>query len=100
MTGLVLEDAGKGLDRNVLLKQQENMTQALERLWIGVEEGRIKVDCMPLLRTARNVSCPEIHRKLRAPELDHMRIIRELRLMVNTFNYVIKPKDPRHLREF
>jgi len=92
MTGLVLEDAGNRLDRNLLLKQHECMEKALDDIWNGVESGDIIVDCLPLLRTARAVSCPEISRKLHAPEIDHAKIIRDLRLLVNTFTYVIKPK--------
>ncbi|MHA1963843.1 MAG: hypothetical protein ACXACG_06405 [Candidatus Thorarchaeota archaeon] len=96
MTGLVLEDAGGGMDRNLLLKQHENVVEALEELWSGVESGYVKVDCLPLLRTARTVSCPEISRKLRSHEIDHYKIIRDLRLLVNTFTYVIKPKSSRY----
>lgn len=93
MTGLVLEDAGSSLDRNLLLKQHEIVVEALEDIWNCVERGNIEVDCLPLLRTARNVSCPEISRKLSSPEIDHEKIIRDLRLLVNTFTYVIKPKS-------
>jgi hypothetical protein len=93
MTGLVLKDANQEIDRNLLFKQHESMKKALERIWCEVEDGKIEVDCLPLLRTARSVFCPEISRKLKAPEIDHAKVIRELRLMVNTFQYVIKPKD-------
>ena len=93
MTGLVLEAADNSLDRNLLLKQHEIVVDALEELWTGVEKGEVKVDCLPLLRTARCVSCPEISRKLRSPEINHAKIIRDLRLLVNTFTYVIKPKS-------
>lgn len=93
MTGLILKDAGCILDRNLLFKQHECVVDALEDLWNGVEKGDVEVDCLPLLRTVRSVSCPEISRKLHSPEIDHARIIRDLRLLVNTFTYVIKPKS-------
>ena len=96
MTGLVLEDAGNSLDRNLLLKQHEVVVEALEELWTGVEKGNVEVDCLPLLRTVRSISCPDISRKLRSPEIDHAKIIRELRLLANTFTYVIKPKSSRY----
>ncbi len=96
MTGLVLKDAGIQMDRNVLFKQQESLETALERIWSGVEEGRIEVECLPVLRLVRSVSFPEISRKLRAPEIDHAKVIRELRLMVNTFQYLIKPKSSHY----
>jgi hypothetical protein len=95
MTGLVLEDAGFGLERNLLLRQHEIVVEALEDLWNSVEKGDIEVECLPLLRTARSVSCPEISRKLTSPEIDHDKIIRDLRLLVNVFTYVIKPKRSR-----
>ncbi|NHI90147.1 MAG: hypothetical protein EAX87_11540 [Candidatus Thorarchaeota archaeon] len=93
MTSLVLKNIGKGMDRNLLLKQHRNLVDALEELWNEVEKGDVVVDCLPLLRTARNVSCPEISRKLHAPDLDHAKIIRDLNLLVNTFTYVIRPKN-------
>ncbi|MFW9786989.1 MAG: hypothetical protein ACFFE2_00175 [Candidatus Thorarchaeota archaeon] len=96
MTGLVMEDAGNRIDRNLLIKQHENVVEALEEIWNGVENGDIQVDCLPLLRTARAVSCPEISRRLRSPEIDHRKIIRDLRLMVNAFTYVIKPKSTHY----
>ena len=92
MTGLILEDADRQMDRNLLLKQHENVIEALEEIWNGVERGEVVVDCLPLLRTARAVSCPEIKRKLHRSVIDHAKIIRDLRLLVNTFTYVIKPK--------
>jgi hypothetical protein len=95
MTGLVLEDAGNSMDRNLLMKQHENVVEALEAIWNGVEKGDVIVDCLPLLRTARCVSCPEISRKLESPKIDHAKIIRDLRLLVNTFTYVIKPKSSK-----
>lgn len=93
MTYLVLKAAGNGLDRNLLLKQQESLVKTLDEIWEGVENGLIEVECLPLLRTARTVSCPEISRKLQSPEIDHVKIIRDLRLLVNTFTFVIKPKS-------
>ncbi len=96
MAGLVLEDACGSLDRNLLLKQHEIVVEALEEIWNGVEKGDVAVDCLPLLRTARTVSCPEISRKLTSPEIDHARIISDLRLLMNTFTYVIKPKSSRY----
>ncbi len=93
MTGLVLEAIDNSLDRNLLLKQHQVVVEALEELWTGVEKGDVKVDCLPLLRTVRSVSCPEISRKLHSPEINHARIIRDLKLLVNTFTYVIKPKS-------
>ena len=97
MTGLVLEAAENSLDRNLLLKQHEIVIEALEELWTGVEKGYVKVDCLPLLRAVRSVSCPEISRKLHSTEIDHARILRDLRLLVNTFTYVIKPKSSQFL---
>lgn len=93
MTSLVLKDDGKGMDRNLLLKQHRYLVDALEELWNEVEKGDVVVDCLSLLRTAKDVSCPEISRKLHAPDLDHAKIIRDLNLLVNTFTYVIRPKN-------
>lgn len=97
MTGLVMEDARKRMDRNILLKQQECIEKALNDIWNGVERGNITVDSLPLLRAAYTVSCPEIGRSLRSPEINHAKMIRDLNLLVTTFTYVIKPKSSEDL---
>ena len=92
MTGLLLQDASSQIDRVEILYQQKMMADALERLWRDVEEGSVRVQSIAVLRAAKNVSCPEIGNRLKSPNIDHARVVRELRLLINTFEYVIKPE--------
>jgi hypothetical protein len=68
------------------------MIAALDDLWSRVEAGEFQVSSRALLRAARSVSCPEIGRRLRDPCPDHARISRDVRLLIKTFEYVIKPE--------
>ncbi|TFG29153.1 hypothetical protein EU528_10110 [Candidatus Thorarchaeota archaeon] len=92
MTGLLLQDASNQIDRVEILSQQKMMADALDNLWREVEEGSVRVQSIAVLRAAKNVSCPEIANKLKSPNIDHARVVRDLRLLINTFEYVIKPE--------
>jgi hypothetical protein len=93
MTGLLLQDATNRVDRVEILSQQKLMADALENLWSKVEEGSVRVQSIAVLRAAKNVSCPEIANRLKSPDIDHARVVRDLRLLINTFEYVIKPES-------
>jgi hypothetical protein len=92
MTGLLMQDATSRLDRIELLEQQKNLIEALEYLWNNVEEGKVRVRSLSVLRAAKNVSFPDIEKKLKSPNIDHARVISDLRLLINTFEYIIKPE--------
>ena len=92
MTGLLLQDASNNVDRVEILSQQKMMADALEKLWRDVEDGNVRVQSIAVLRAAKNVSCPEIANRLKSPNIDHARVVRDLRLLINTFEYVIKPE--------
>ena len=92
MTGLLLQDASNQIDRVEILSQQKMMSDALEKLWREVEDGNVRVQSIAVLRAAKKVSCPEIADKLKSPNIDHARVVRDLRLLINTFEYVIKPE--------
>ncbi|TFG34822.1 hypothetical protein EU527_01220 [Candidatus Thorarchaeota archaeon] len=92
MTGLLMQDATNQLDRIEILNQQKNIQNAIESIWQGVEEGYIRVRSIAVLRAVRKVSCPDIENRLKSPNIDHARIIKDLRLLINTFEYIIKPE--------
>lgn len=92
MTGLLLQDASNQVDRVEILSQQKAMENALEKLWKDVEDGKVRVQSIAVLRAAKNVSCKEISNRLKTPNIDHARVVRDLRLLINTFEYVIKPE--------
>lgn len=92
MTGLLLQDATSQLDRIEILNQQKNLIDALESLWHGVEEGTVRVQSLALLRATKNISFPDIEKKIKSSSIDHARVISDLRLLINTFEYIIKPE--------
>ena len=92
MTGLLLQDASSQLDRVEILSQQKMMSDALETLWREVEDGSVRVQSIAVLRAAKNVSCHEIEKRLKSSNIDHARVLRDLRLLINTFEYIIKPE--------
>lgn len=87
-----MQDATGQMDRVAILDQQKNLIDALESIWHGVQEGRVSVQSLALLRATKNVSVPDIEKKLRSPSIDHARVISDLRLLINTFEYIIKPE--------
>jgi hypothetical protein len=92
MTGLLLQDASNQIDRVEILSQQKMMSDALEKLWREVQDGNVRVQSIAVLRAAKNVSCPEIANRLKSSNIDHARVVRDLRLLINTFEYIIKPE--------
>ena len=92
MTGLLLQDASNQLDRVEILSQQKMMSEALDTLWQEVEDGSVRVNSIAVLRAAKVVSCPEIGKRLRDPSIDHAKVLRDLRILISTFEYIIKPK--------
>ena len=92
MTGLLLQDASSQVDRVQILSQQKVMENELEKLWREVEDGKVRVQSIAVLRAAKNVSCKEIANRVKSPSIDHAKVVRDLRLLINTFEYVIKPE--------
>jgi len=58
MTGLLLQDASRQVDRVEILSQQKMMADALENLWCKVEEGKVRVQSIAVLRAAKKLSVP------------------------------------------
>lgn len=92
MTGLLVQDASNQIDRLDILSQHKMMSNALDSLWWEVEDGSVRVRSIAVLRAAKMVSCPEIENRLKGPDIDHARVLRDLRLLINTFEYIIKPE--------
>jgi len=92
MTGLLLQDASNQLDRVEIKTQQKMMSEALDTLWQEVEDGSVRVNSIAVLRAAKVVSCPEIGKRLKGPSIDHAKVLRDLRILINTFEYILKPE--------
>ncbi|RLI55605.1 MAG: hypothetical protein DRO87_04265 [Candidatus Thorarchaeota archaeon] len=92
MTEVLRQYVRGNCSRQTLLERQQAMSGALDSLWSDVESGSISVGSVALLRTLKTLSCPEIARRLGEPDIDHNRVMRDLQLLINSFQYIIKPK--------
>jgi len=91
----IIEDVRINEARPVMLKHQAELSSEIDRLWQAVQSGSMNVDSVPMLRFMKDVGCRELKNKLSAQRLDGVRIIRELNLLVNTMQYVLKPKESK-----
>jgi len=91
----IIEDVRINEARPIMLKHQAELSNEIDRLWQAVQSGSMNVDSIPMLRFMKDVGCSELKNKLSAQQLDGVRIIRELNLLVNTMQFVLKPKESR-----
>jgi len=91
----IIEDVRINEARPVMLRHQAELSNEIDRLWQAVQSGSMNVDSVPMLRFMKDVGCGELKNKLSARQLDGVRIIRELNLLVNTMQFVLKPKESR-----
>ncbi len=92
MQTLVDEDMHAGIDRALLLDHLRTLVESVDDLWRSVQQGAVSVGSVPLLRVLKDITCWDLHQKLREPHLQHARILRDLRLFVNTMDYLIVPR--------
>ena len=91
----IIEDVRINEARPVMLRHQAELSNEIDRIWQAVQNGSMSVDSVPMLRFMKDVGCGELKNKLNAQRLDGVRIIRELNLLVNTMQFVLKPKESR-----
>lgn len=91
----IIEDVRINEARPVMLKHQAELSNEIDRLWQAVQSGSMNVDSVPMLRFMKDVGCRELKNKLSAQQLDGVRITRELNLLINTMQFVLKPKESK-----
>ncbi len=91
----IIEDVRINEARPVMLRHQVELSNEIDRLWQAVQSGSMNVDSVPMLRFMKDVGCRELKNKLSAQQLDGVKIIRELNLLVNTMQYILKPKESK-----
>ena len=91
----IIKDVKLNEARPVLLRHQVELSNEIDRLWQAVQSGSMNVDSVPLLRFMKDVGCRELKNKLSAQHLDGVRITRELNLLINTMQFVLKPKESK-----
>ncbi|MHA1637307.1 MAG: hypothetical protein ACTSUB_04765 [Candidatus Thorarchaeota archaeon] len=89
----LIECIQHNFDRSLMISHHSVLEEAVDRLWSGVQEGRYQVESMSMLRMVKHITCPDLKTQLERPNLQHEKIIRELRLFVNTVEHVIVPKQ-------
>jgi hypothetical protein len=97
LTALVDKDMRLGVNRRLLLNRADDLANSVSALWRNVQEGRVKVESVAVLRAVRDVSCRDLCCELNEPSLQHDRILRDLRLLTNMVDYVIVPEQ-EHVR--
>ena len=91
----IIEDVKLNEARPVMLRHQAELSNEIDRLWQAVQSGSMNVDSVPMLRFMKDVGCRELKNKLSAQQLDGVRITRELNLLINTMQFVLKPKESK-----
>jgi len=89
----IIDDMRTNETRPVMLRHQAELSDEIDRLWQAVQSGSMNVDSVPMLRFMKEVGCRELRNKLSAQQLDHVKITRELNLLMNTMQFVLKPKE-------
>ena len=89
----LIECIQDNIDRSRMISHHSVLEEAVDRLWSGVQDGRYQVESLPMLRMIKHITCPDLKTQLERPSLQHEKIIRELRLFVNTVEHVIIPKQ-------
>jgi len=92
MQRLVDDDMRTGIERPLLLDHLGALIDSVDDLWRSVQQGAVSVDSISLLRVLKYISCWDLRQRLREPNLQHARILRDLRLFVNTMDYLIVPR--------
>lgn len=93
MAGRLIDDLTKGADTTVVTSHGQVLAQHIEALCREVDAGRIAVDSMAMLRVVRDVTCKDIISQLAFPNGNKERVVRELRLLVNTVRHVLLSHD-------
>ncbi len=91
----IIEDVKLNEARPVILRHQIELSNEIDKLWQAVQSGSMNVDSVPMLRFMKDVGCRELRNKLNAQQLDGVRITRELNLLINTMQFVLKPKESK-----
>jgi hypothetical protein len=79
------------VDQPLLYAHYATLEEALERLWDGVMGGYIQIESIAILRMLRTVTCYDLKRHFMQPVLRRDLLIRDLRLFINTVEYVLLP---------
>jgi len=91
----IIEDMKLNEARPVMLRHQVELSNEIDRLWQAVQSGSMNVDSVPMLRFMKDVGCRELKNKLSAQHLDGVKITRELNLLINTMQFVLRPKESK-----
>lgn len=84
--GIQTQESRCGLEN-----QQALLEIALNKFWSEVDAGRLQVESTALLRAMYSITCSELPTHLSETHYDGNRVIRNLKLFLNTVEHVLKP---------
>jgi len=89
---LVIEDYERGVNRMLLLAHHRRLATAIDETWSDIQDGRVQVDAVQVFRALMKTHVPDLWLHLAEPVLLHPRIIREVKLISNLIDNVLRPR--------
>lgn len=89
---LVIQDVEAGINRMLLLAHHRRLSTALDETWADIQEGRVAVESIQVLRALRITHIPDLWQALAEPVMRHSRVIRETKFISNLILNVVRPK--------
>ncbi len=85
-------DIYDSIDQAVLLECGQRLQRAVDDLAQDVYGGRVSVDSLGVLKAFKTVNCPDLTKDLVMRDKKRSELAKELRLMINTFENIIRPR--------
>ena len=89
---IIKHDIYDSLEQAVLRDCGERLQRAVDDLSCDVYQGRVTVDSLGVLKAFKTVSCPDFAKSLVLRNRSRSDLAKELRLMLKTFENVIRPR--------
>ncbi|MHA2360803.1 MAG: hypothetical protein ACXAB6_02580 [Candidatus Thorarchaeota archaeon] len=96
----IIECIQNKIRRNVIVLHFSTLEETVERFWHDVQIGAIEVESMALLRAIRTIMCRDLGRQLRQPYFNQNKVLREIRLLINTVQHIIVPDTPVQRKQY
>lgn len=88
ITNHFISQAENNANQEKLMRCHDQLVDVLMRIWSGIDQGTIRVDCKAMLRTICNITCPDILAQISSTNYNRDKLVRELRLLLNTMNFI------------
>lgn len=85
-------DIYDSIDQAVLQECGQRLQRAVDDLAQDVYGGKVSVDSLGVLKAFKTVNCPDLTKSLVMRNRRRSELAKELRLMINTFENIIRPR--------